>query len=1299
MRKVLFSIWLCFAVSILSAAEFSVPFLKKAPVIDGQFDKGEWDFATAFSGSKKIDARRTTIWMGYDAKNLYLAMQAETPPRGGLSTGARAISMQDSLEVWFSPPQKLRKVESLKFGAFQLIINSEDKFMAMHNSPGYGLAATDWKHNAKIKSSVKNRVWTLEMAFPMKEMGITGSPEGDWRILVCRNYGIVPVYQAPMTDAGSFIDPNTYSVFHLSKDCLAVQHLYGEDARLPLRLRIANPTSKTANADIVLNVSNGKEPSKINVSLPAGAAKECDFTKEYSAEGDKCNVEINTSGWSRSLAWVPPQPPIWRNTESFQTLFCGFDAGKENIVDYCTREDTEVKMKKDAELPTVQGPVASRKILDFTGKTVEFPRTRLTSPGAVSFWMRVAEPLPKEKSFRRFFGTVFRNNGYIYFQEQRDGGLLIGAQYFPNNKNGKNTLLGRRPQPGQWMHLAFNFLPDAMEVYVNGILRVTLSHKLNMDLSTVGGALLANAAFADFGIYSRPLTAAEITLLSQGDKVVNGTVRWFQGIEQAVVDLVLDCKAVPDKKLQLQIRNDKDKVMDSFSLDFNTGFSKFENGHEMATLHLALPLNKKLPDGKYSFFMSMPGSDNPLYERAFEVKAYPWLGNKIGMNDRLITGFTPLKRNGNKLSAVLKDMTLGKNGLPESVVANGEPVLARPIEVVAETNGKKLSWKCSAPKFSKETGTTIEANSKMECDALKIDAQIRMEQDGLIRYDWKLAPGKKPLPTRLYVDIPIRKEVATLYHAVAEGLRHNPGGFVPKGKGLVFSSRIIPQKHFDSFLPYIWVGNDYRGLCYTADWDKGWCHSKTRDGVELHREKDGTVVIRLNLLNEPKKLASDPVITFALLASPVKPMPEGWRGWRDAYTANGTQLSRCLYSNLYWGSYYNVLGRYPAFGDFEYWDKLFEAQKTGKFDKEYIEAWLERAMKAYGTVETGWVNAKSREEARKYFSNHAYAAFRTLAGLNKYQDKSIVYCYTCNADSAAKLPEYPVMRDEWAGGQMLNKSYVDYAIYYLDKMLEHGFKGIYNDNVFFAGNTSWPTGSGWIDDEGTVHYAMGLWRSREYHRRQAVAMMDRGIRPWITAHHTNTNILATLGYTTNTMGMEWKYGVNDFQERFTSDYIRAVCSGRSGGFYPTVLDGIVGAKTQEIKDWATRTMLASLLPHEVQPTCPRGSNGKLIAKTLDKFYDFGTHEKDCKVYNFWDEKSSVKCSNDDLKQVTYQRGKELLTFIGSFADKDCEAEMQYGSAIAKAVNDENAQPLEASGSKVTFTLKKHDFIIIRATMK
>ncbi|MBO4619159.1 MAG: hypothetical protein J5654_03530 [Victivallales bacterium] len=1300
LRKALFCMMAAFA---LTAAEFSVPFLQKAPVIDGRFDAGEWDFALAFSGSaKNMDPRRTTVWLGYDQTALYVALQAETPPRGSLGTSTQWLNHHDSLELWFAPPQELRTIEALKFGIFQMIVDFEETVLATHHSPGYGLNQKLWKHNAQIKSRVEDGLWTMEMAFPLKEMGVENSPEGDWRMMFCRNYGVTPRAQCPMTDVGSFTDAANYSVFHLSQESLAVQQLYAPDTRLPLLFHVANPNDEPATAELAVTVSGETEAAFLEtIQVTNNQVVIKDFTQQCAAEGGKCKVAVKSPGLDREVTWTPPEPPIWRNTESYQTLFCGMDAAAAKIVDYAADGDAEFRLdpSPEGEVPAVQGPTASRQVRDWTGVAVEFPKTKLSSPGAVAFWMKVSGPLAEGKQYRRFFGTIYKNSGYIYFQEQREGGLLVGMQGFgAENKANKNMLLGRRPQPGQWMHLAFNFLPDAIEVYLNGIRRAILQHNLTLDLAKAGGVLVANAAFADFAIYSRPLDAAEITALSQGDKPVTGTIAWYQSLNRPVADLVLDCKTLPEKKLVLQIRDEKDKVVETLPLDFSDGYSNVVNGREMAIIHKTLPLSRKLADGKYSFFVTKPGADYPIYERNFNVKEYPWLHNDIGKADRLITGFTPLKRSGNTLSAVLKDLTLGDNGLPETVTANGGPVLARPVTVVAEANGTPLKWQYQAPVFTGETDTSITAESELECDALRIRAKIRMEQDGLLRYDWTLLPGKAPLPTRLYVDIPIRADVATLYHAVGEGLRSNPAGFVPQGQGLLFSSKAIPQKHFDSFLPYLWVGSEFRGICYAADWDKGWCHSKERDGVELLREPDGTVVIRLNLLNSPKKLAKDNTITFALLASPVKPMPEGWRGWRDAFTKKGTQLSRAMYSNFYWGCYYTWAGRYPAFHDFGYWDKLFEAQRTGVIDNAYIESWVNRLMDAYGTGETTWVNSKSRDEARNYILMHTKGGFNTTAGLHGVEN-SIVYGYTCDGESTARLPEYPVMRDEWGDGLLINDSYVDYAIFYLDKMLEHGFKGIYNDNVFLDGGNSWATGGAWIDDAGAVHPSLGLWRCREFNRRQAVTMMERGLRPWITVHHTNTNLLPTVGLATNTMGMEWKYGVNDFQERFSSDYIRAVCAGRQSGCFPTVLEGITGAKTPEVKTWATRTMLASLLPHEVQPTCPRGADFALIKATLDRFYDFGTWKDDCVVYNFWDGASPVKCSREDLPQVTYRIGKELLTFVGSYADADCSAEMDYGMSVAEAKNDESGQSLATDGTKVKFSLKKHDFIIIRATLE
>ena len=1306
LRKALCGI--IFAFSVM-AADFSVPFMKKSPVIDGRLEQGEWDPAMAVSGSaKNMDARRTTMWMGYGTDALYIALQAEMPPRGNLVAGHRWINHDDSLELWFAPPANLRVVDSLKFGAFQIIVNSKEQFLAEHHNPGFGLGSVQWKHNAKIKSSVEDGLWTLELAFPTKEMGVLDSPEGDWRILIVRNHGAAPTRVCPMTemnDASSFEDPNSYSVFHFSKDCLAMQQLYAKGSRLPLLFKVVNNGAVSADAEFSLVLSDGKDLSFTKkFELAPGETATKDFTQDCGVEGAKCKITVSSRFWNKVATWVPPQPPIWRNTESYQTLFCGMDADADGFIDFATSDNAVAALKPDdhGKLPAVQGPTFSRRILNLTGHTLEFPKTKLQSPGAVSFWMRVDGPLAEGKEFRHFFGTIYKNSGYIYFYEQRQGGFLVGCKGFgPNNQKNMNTIIGRRPAPGQWMHVAFNFLPDHFEIYMNGIRRGIHQHNLDMDFSKAGGAQIANAAFADFAIYSRPLTAAEITRLAQGDKVVTGTVSWYQSLNKVVVDMILDGKAVPEKKLELQIRNGADKTLERFPLDFNAGFKRIYGGNETAILHTALPLSQKLEDGKYLFTVTKPESDNPLYEREFTVKDYEWLNNDIGKTDRLITGFTPIKRKGDTLSAVLKEMTLADGGLPKSVVANGEEVLARPVAVVAEASGNPLAWRCKAPTFTGESDTVITAESELECDAMKIHANIRMEQDGMLRYDWKLTrQGSNPLPTRLYVDIPVRKEVATLYHPVGERLRHNPAGFIPKVNGVVFSSRSIPQPNFDSFLPYIWVGDDYRGICYAADWDKGWCHTQERDGVELIREEDGTIVIRLNFLNEPQKLLNDNTITFALLASPVKPMPNGWRGWRDQFTKKGTQVSRAMYSNPIWGCYTWWPARYPAFEDYTVWDKMMETRRTGVIDEQYLKSFVDRLMDVFGTGETGWVNSMSRKEARAFFDREIHSGFRTAAGLHGVdEDNGFMYCYTCNNDSTAKLPEHPVMRDEWKGGQMLNDSYVDYALYYLIKMLEHGFKGIYNDNVFLAAGTSWVTNGAWIDDDGDVHPSMGLWRMREYNHRLAVALMEWGLKPWITVHHTNTNILVTNGLAMNTQGMEWKYGVNDFQERFTPDYMRTVCSGRQAGCFPTVLDGIKGAKTAEQRSWATRTELASLLPHEILPTCPRGSDYYLVKDILDRFYEFGTWKDDCVVYNYWDPYSPVKCSNDNLKQVTYVLGKEIFTFVGGFADADCTAEMDYGRAVVSARNDESGKPLEVSGGKVRFSLKKHDFVIIRATLE
>ena len=499
------------------------------------------------------------------------------------------------------------------------------------------------------------------------------------------------------------------------------------------------------------------------------------------------------------------------------------------------------------------------------------------------------------------------------------------------------------------------------------------------------------------------------------------------------------------------------------------------------------------------------------------------------------------------------------------------------------------------------------------------------------------------------------------------------------------------------------MGTDSRGLWYAADTDFGWEHCEERDAVEVLRGKGGVVGIRLNLLNAPFVAGESRTIELSLMASPVKPMPKGWRGWADGFGCAGRgRTSHALASPAYWGNYTGWASRYPAWKDFEYVRKLAEVVRTGKIDSKYVKSWIDRVC-ANTSPETAWVNKKSEKAKRAYVTAHTWAAFYVAKGLYGKENPTL-YFYTCDSDSAASLAEYPAFRGEWAHARVSVPSYADYAIWYLAKMVEAGMRGVYDDNTFICCNFNWATGEAKVDSAGRIHPSFGIWNCREYRRRQANVLVARGLYPWITVHHTNGNILPVLGFAANSMGMEWKYGASDFQTRFSPDYIPAVCQGLQGGLYPTVLDGISGLKgekNREERTRVTRTMLASLLVHEVRPTLQRESNAKLVRTIMQYLVDWGIGEDDCRYWAYWDEENPlVRPDGDGVLTSVYRRGDRMLALCSSWSDSDCEVELALKTgAFVAAKNAETGETLPVVSGKVRLPLAKHDLAIIELTVK
>lgn len=133
-----------------------------------------------------------------------------------------------------------------------------------------------------------------------------------------------------------------------------------------------------------------------------------------------------------------------------------------------------------------------------------------SSSRTVSFWMfrgsnTVVTNFPQifrygpQQSLGRF-GAYFNNDGSIVFESYGSGNDHVVAN--------------SATASGQWYHIAISYDGTNIKFYMNGTLRETWSKSLN----TVAGSMVIGGAsfygvFDDFRIYSRTLTAAEISYL------------------------------------------------------------------------------------------------------------------------------------------------------------------------------------------------------------------------------------------------------------------------------------------------------------------------------------------------------------------------------------------------------------------------------------------------------------------------------------------------------------------------------------------------------------------------------------------------------------------------------------------------------------------------------------------------------------------------------------------------------------------------------------------------------------------
>jgi hypothetical protein len=238
-------------------------------------------------------------------------------------------------------------------------------------------------------------------------------------------------------------------------------------------------------------------------------------------------------------------------------------------------------------------------------------------------------------------------------------------------------------------------------------------------------------------------------------------------------------------------------------------------------------------------------------------------------------------------------------------------------------------------------------------------------------------------------------------------------------------------------------------------------------------------------------------------------------------------------------------------------------------------------------------------------------------------------------------------------------------------------------------------GDAWVDEKGRVHPSMGLWAMRDLIKRTAFLFNEKG-RPIFAnvAHMTNTNIVPILSFANVNLDWEWQYGKRDFQDRFTPELTVAETIGRQCGNIPLILAGGHTPSTDPVFDWMMRTRLGVCLVHELrvwdwQPKFHYDMYGKL--------FEFGYGDKDCRVYNYWDQGFPLAIKGCEGRAIVLVKGPRAVVVVTDYGEGGhCDLWLDLAGvglpATVRPRDFETGEPVASDkAGHASFELKKHDF--------
>ena len=433
---------------------------------------------------------------------------------------------------------------------------------------------------------------------------------------------------------------------------------------------------------------------------------------------------------------------------------------------------------------------------------------------------------------------------------------------------------------------------------------------------------------------------------------------------------------------------------------------------------------------------------------------------------------------------------------------------------------------------------------------LDLRVQAHVEFDGMIRFDVEAAAADAVDLDSLSIEIPVRAEHAGY-------LYHFPGAW-----GTARNAGALPDSAVRmGFRPYVWLGDEDRGLAWFGESDRDWHVAPGTPATEIVRDGD-RVVLTLHLVSAPMRLAPEsqrplawdtaPELANAVIRDAAVTGERGERYQPLRYTfglqatpvrgnERGAWDYRCLHVRPAPPAFTEGMTLAPAFLDrcvqagvrtlalHQYWTDI-EAH-TIPADRERLHE---------------WVSACHERGLRILL----YYGFLISSAAPEWRD----FGAGCLTTPAYGYPLYraPPQPDQSAWVVCLNSAWQDFvADAIATAMDEFGIDGVYLDGTEFpAGCINTLHGCGSTRPDGSIAKSYPIFGVRSAMRRIHTAVTSRKPEGQVNVHNSTCMVMPTLGFGTSYWDGEQFQdvrGIDNAATQLPLDAFRAEFMGRQWG--------------------------------------------------------------------------------------------------------------------------------------------------------